>query len=539
MRCFNCGAELTINPFCTNCGADIREYRRVMWASNQYYNDGLTKAKVRDLSGAVVSLRACLKLNRTNIEARNLLGLVYFEMGEAVAAFAEWVVSKNLKPDKNIADDFMETIQSNPSRLDTINHSIKKYNQALAYARQGSLDLSVIQLKKVLQMNPNLVVAYELLGLLYLQAEEFSRAKRILNQALRIDRNNTRVLYYLKEAEEGIAQKYAESSGFRKKRGGGSINADAITYTSGNETIIQPVNSIERGGSPALLNIFIGVLIGSLLMLFLVLPARIRSASSKMNDEIKEVSDELTNKNADIEEQQKTIESLQAENNELKGSLGDLAGESGMAERYDHLAEAALNYLKNPDDVTGTEMYLKLIPTGSASANAISLELQNIGGLDPAIYSQAFRDLYSYLDSDVSSRAARTYIDRGRKELEEHQYQSAIADLLKATEIAPLDDEAWFYLAESYKAAGDTVHATQAYSKIVNEMADSVYAEKARTNLSNGAAADNTEQEPAENDNGNEAQDNTAQVSNEELIAQALAMQALQAGAGDTVPGAE
>ena len=119
------------------------------------------------------------------------------------------------------------------------------------------------------------------------------------------DRNNTRVLYYLKEAEEGIAQKYAESSGFRKKRGGGSINADAITYTSGDETIIQPVNSIERGGSPALLNIFIGVLIGSLLMLFLVLPARIRSASSKMNDEIKEVSDELTSKNADIEEQDK------------------------------------------------------------------------------------------------------------------------------------------------------------------------------------------------------------------------------------------
>ncbi len=539
MRCYNCGAELTINPFCTNCGADIREYRRVIWTSNQYYNDGLTKAKVRDLSGAVLSLRACLKLNRTNIEARNLLGLVYFEMGEAVAAFAEWVVSKNLKPDKNIADDFMEIIQSNPSRLDQINHSIKKYNQALAYARQGSLDLSVIQLKKVLQMNPNLVVAYELLGLLYLQAEEFARAKRILNQALKIDRNNTRVLYYLKEAEEGIEARYAEASGFRRKRGPGRASADAITYTSGNETIIQPVNSAERGGSSALLNIVIGVIVGSLLMLFLVLPARIRSASNKMNDQIKEVSDELTIKNADIEEQQKKIEALEQENTELKGSLGDLAGESGMAERYDHLAEAALNYIKNPDDVTGTEALLKLIPSSSASANAISLNLETIGGLDSTIYSQSFRDLYNYLDSDVSSRAARTYIERGRKEFEDHQYQSAIADLLKATEIAPLDDEAWFYLAESYKESGDTIHATQAYSKIVNEMADSVYADKARTNLSNGAAADTAEPaQPANNDNA-EQTENTAAVTNEELIAQALAMQALQAGAGDTEAGAE
>ena len=537
MRCYNCGAELTINPFCTNCGADIREYRRIIWTSNQYYNDGLTKAKVRDLSGAVLSLRACLKLNRTNIEARNLLGLVYFEMGEAVSAFAEWVVSKNLKPDKNIADDFMETIQSNPSRLDTINHSIKKYNQALAYARQGSLDLSVIQLKKVLQMNPNLVVAYELLGLLYLQAEEFNLAQRILNHALRIDRNNTRVLYDLKEAEEVIASRYAESSGFRKKRGGGRASADAITYTSGNETIIQPVNSVERGGSSTLLNIVIGVVIGSLLMLFLVLPARIRSASNKMNDQIKEVSDELTIKNADIEEQQKKIESLQSENNELRGSLGDLAGESGMAERYDYLAEAALNYIKNPDDVTGTETMLKQIPASSASANAISLNLESVGGLDSTIYSQAFRDLYNYLDSDVSSRAARTYIERGKQEFEDHQYQSAIADLIKATEIAPLDDEAWFYLAESYKESGDSIHATQAYSKIVNEMADSGYADRARSNLSNGAAADNTDQGQADNDNAGQA--DAAAVNNEDLIAQALAMQAMQAGAGDTETGAE
>ncbi len=546
MRCYNCGAELTINPFCTNCGADIREYRRIIWTSNQYYNDGLTKAKVRDLSGAVLSLRACLKLNRTNIEARNLLGLVYFEMGEAVAAFAEWVVSKSLKPDRNIADDFMDTIQSNPGRLDTINHSIKKYNQALSYARQGSLDLSVIQLKKVLQMNPNLVVAYELLGLLYLQGEEYNRARRILNQALRIDRNNTRVLYYLKEAEEGIAARYSGDPGSsRRRRSAGRASADAITYTSGNETIIQPVNSGDRGGSSALLNIIIGAVIGCLLMLFLVLPSRIRSANNKMNDQLKELSDEITEKDADIEEQKKTIASLQSENNELKGSIGDLSGESGMAERYDYLAEAALNYIKDPDDVTGTESMLALIPTGSVSANAINLEIEAVGDLDPAIYSQSFRSLYNYLDNDVSSRAARSYIDKGKQEFEDGHYQSAIEDLLKATEIAPLNDEAWYYLAESYKQSGDSIHATQAYSRIVNEMADSEYADKARTNLSNGAAADNTNEDQAGN-NDTADQDNTdngeaaAPDADADLIAQALAMQALQAGAGaDTETGAE
>ena len=534
MRCFNCGAELTSNTFCTNCGADIREYRRIIWTSNQYYNDGLTKARVRDLSGAVISLRACIKLNRTNIEARNLLGLVYFEMGEAVAAFSEWVVSKSMKPDKNIADDFIETIQANPSRLDTINQSIKKYNQALLYAKQGSLDLAVIQLKKVLQMNPNLVVAYELLGLLYLQSEEYSRAKRILTQAVRIDRNNTRILYYLKEAEDGIAARYADEPAAKRKKGGSRASSDSITYTSGNETIIQPVNTGERRGSSALLNILIGAVIGCALMFFLVLPARIRSASADMNDQLKEVSDELTSKNADIEEQDKRIEALQNENDELKGSLGDLAGNSGMAERYDYLAEAALNYIKDPEDVTGTEAMLEKIPVEEVSANSISISLNSVTSLDPSIYSEAFRNLYSYIDNDVSARAARTYIESGREKLENKEYQSAIADLLKATEIAPMSDEAWYYLAESYKESGDSIHATQAYSRIVNEMPDSEYAESVRDNLTRGAATDNDDNTAQDNGNNEGAADETG-GGDDDAIAQALAMQAIQ----DAAAGAE
>jgi Flp pilus assembly protein TadD len=68
-----------------------------MFISNRFYNDGLECARVRDLSGAVTSLRQCLKFNKNNIEARNLLGLVYFETGEVVAALSEWVISQNIR----------------------------------------------------------------------------------------------------------------------------------------------------------------------------------------------------------------------------------------------------------------------------------------------------------------------------------------------------------------------------------------------------------------------------------------------------------
>ena len=153
MRCYNCGNRLSEHDFCTGCGADVSLYKRILVTSNRFYNDGLSKANVRDLTGAINSLRQSLKFNKNNIEARNLLGLVYFEMGEVVAALSEWVISKNLRPNKNIADTYIEMVQSNGTRLESINQTIKKYNQALAYCHQDSLDLAVIQLKKVLSLD--------------------------------------------------------------------------------------------------------------------------------------------------------------------------------------------------------------------------------------------------------------------------------------------------------------------------------------------------------------------------------------------------
>ena len=58
-------------------------------ASNAYYNDALEKAAVRDLSGAIESLRTSLRFYKMNIDARNLLGLVYFETGEVVEALTD------------------------------------------------------------------------------------------------------------------------------------------------------------------------------------------------------------------------------------------------------------------------------------------------------------------------------------------------------------------------------------------------------------------------------------------------------------------
>ena len=53
MECYNCGAKLGKGDICQNCGANVKIYKKIIMASNAYYNDALEKAAVRDLSGAM------------------------------------------------------------------------------------------------------------------------------------------------------------------------------------------------------------------------------------------------------------------------------------------------------------------------------------------------------------------------------------------------------------------------------------------------------------------------------------------------------
>ena len=51
MKCYACNCRLSPDrDTCPKCGADIRLYRKIIYASNQYYNLGLARAKARDLT---------------------------------------------------------------------------------------------------------------------------------------------------------------------------------------------------------------------------------------------------------------------------------------------------------------------------------------------------------------------------------------------------------------------------------------------------------------------------------------------------------
>ncbi len=456
MICYNCGCSLSEKDFCTSCRADVTIYKKIMYTANRFYNDGLEKAAVRDLTGAISSLRQCLKLNKDHIEARNLLGLVYFERGEVVAALSEWIISKNIRGEKNIADDYINIVQKNPGRLEAINQTAKKYNQALLYCQQDSLDLAVIQLKKVISMNSRFVQAYQLLALLYINAQEWDKAKKVLTQCQEIDSNNTMTLRYMKEVDAMLT---TEEDKPKKKK-------ETIVYQSGNDTVIQPISKKENIAFKTLLNIILGAALGVAITWYLVVPAKEQEVQQLASAQVKEISEQLDVKTSLVNELTQKVDSLTLEKDSLSTSLGVAQTTNQVVEAYTDLIEATLMYMEADEDAA----------TAIAVAEALEAIEMNYTTVET---SESYSVLYQLLLDEISPIIAESCYTTGYAAYKATDYETAIADLERAFKYDSTNKDALYFLGYSYYKSGDTVNALPIFEQVIELFPDTNRADSA------------------------------------------------------------
>jgi len=436
MICYRCNHEAGDAPVCPVCGTNLSVFLKVKHLSNLYYNDGLQKAEVRNLSGAIISLKKSLKFNKYNIDARNLLGLVYYEMGEVVDALSEWVISKSYQQDDNIAGRYLDELRQNRAQLDAINQTIKKYNQALLYCKQDSRDLAIIQLKKVLSLNPKLVRGHQLLALLYLQDDKLEQAKKTLRSAGKIDANNTITLRYLKEVNARLREK----GSLRKKK-----EEDLISYQSGNEMIIMPSRFQDYSLGTTLGYLLIGLIVGALVIGFLVVPGIEDRAKQQFKEQMLQANETLSSNAQQIQIQTEKIAELEAQIASLQENAQAMPTQTAA---YEALLSGYVAFVGN--DLLTAGASLETVDTTLLSATAL--------------------ELYNTVWETVAVPYYESLFNEGYNSYVAENFPEAINNLLRVVtkDMSYKDGSAAYYLAQAYRKNGDIEAAKPYYQYVID-----------------------------------------------------------------------
>ncbi len=407
---------------------------------------GLECAKVSDVTGAIKYLSNSVMLNKSNYNAFNLLGLCYYQVGEISLAIEQWVISKKIQSENNDATRYLDKVRASKSKLSNYNDSVKKYNQALEHCSKGSVDISMVSLKKAISLNPSFVNARLVLALCYYKDNKKSSALKEVNKVLEIDGGNLLAKKYLKEFSDKAPVK--------------------------EEVQLEKDTSIDfgprpiRNGANLALNRFIsvifGIALGALIVYFVVVPA-IKDSQS-----------------AELEKKTQTIEKLNKRLDESKKPIVKKDGNVEVKDDEVTIKKTELEQLK----LKSTEVQKLLLATQSYFINPVdkkkaadTLMSVNVGSLP-----EDTKATFDVLATEILPTTAATFYRTGYNSYRRGRYDDAIRDLeISYSYYANnyVSEKALYYLGRSYHKKGEKDRAIEIFKKFVETYPTSSLADDA------------------------------------------------------------
>ena len=454
MQCPYCNGKLTAGDNCEKCGNNVKPFKKLYKISNRCYNEGLEKAKVRDLSGAVVSLQNSLKINKRNTDARNLLGLIYSEMGEIVDALSEWVISNHLQPENNLATGYLSYFQNNPTRLDAAEQVVRKYNTSLKLAKAGSYDLAVIQLKKLISLNSKHIKGLQLLGLLNIKSGNLPQAKKYLKMMLKVDAMNPAAMLYLKEIQ-------GKDAGEDKTE---DVDADRLVLNARESFAPTSAYRENKHGILPWINLLLGIVLGMAFFMVAIVPGiRAKSVENKkaeivsLNETLAKTNaefDSMTSENAELK---KKVETLETKNKQLSETV-----KKPENNEYGALAEAAAYYTME-DNAKAAEALLKVDKTTLKDKNLLNL------------YNQLSAKVFEEQSAKLFQEGYNTY-NRGK-------YEDALKIFETSLKMNTANVDSVYFTGRCYDRLSDKEKAVEWYNKVINEFGNTQRAVEAKRRL--------------------------------------------------------
>lgn len=430
--------------------------RKTRVIANSYYNIGLERAKLRDLSGASECLKKSLHFNKYMTDARNLLGLIYYEVGEVGEALVQWVISMNLQPEENRADHYLGEIRRKSGTMEAERRAVRRFNQALIYAQNGSEDLAILQLNKVVESKSNYVKAQLLLALLCIAREDYQKAGKAVYKVLQIDRNHPKALYYKSLVQDGGGSVKNEREPEKRKL----KNVLSHRQMEDDDVIIPP-SYRENTKDQAVWNILAGLLLGAAVVFFLVMPANTKSINEGHNNEMLKYSEALSQANQKVDSLTAQLESLDADKKTAEATLASLTSDSDSVLAQYQAVIGILQAYKKDDFPSAVRIYAGLNPVLIASP-----DVQAVIG---------------EIRKDMTQNGCPILEGLGDKAMEAGDAPTALAYYLKCIDLKPDSWQAKFKAAVIYKGMDQKEQANGLFSDIINNSKDEELSAKAKS----------------------------------------------------------
>ena len=422
--------------------------------ANAYYNQGLALARQRDLTGAAAALKKSLRFDKFQTDARNLLGLIYLEIGEAGSALCQWVISLNLQEQDNLAEEYLQRVQGSGGYLETADQAAKKYNQALVYAQNENEDLAVLLLMRMLDDFPNYVKAQELLALLYIRHEDYIKAGRCLYQVLKVDCYNPTAQRYMAVAKHNTGKAEVEK---RKLK-----NAFSHRQMQDDDIIIPPSYK-ENTGWQSVMNILVGLILGVAVVYFLIMPAKQEAMNALHNKEQLANLEQINQKSLEIDSLMQQLEDAKKAQEAAERSLEAMEADSGgVISQYQNMVKLLEAY-RAEDAKTAAVLY-----------TSMDMSVLTDGVLNQTV---------AWIQQDMSENGWKTLLSMGDEAMSQESgagASQAIDYYNRSLQIHPGNAEVIYKLGLAYEAAGDKDKANEYFGEIIMNYPDSEFMEDSK-----------------------------------------------------------
>lgn len=418
--------------------------------ANAYYNRGLERAQLQDLSGAAIYLKEALRFDKYCTDARNLLGLIFFELGETADALVQWVISLNLDPEDNDADRYLDEIQRKPAVLANASSVVKRFNQALFLAQNGQEDFAVIELKDITQKSPKYVKAQLLLAILYMQNSDNIKAGHALMQVLKVDRNNPQALVLMDEVKKRTGRADIERSKL--------MNAYSHRQME-DDDVILPKAKKQASVDQILIFVLAGIVVGLLSFYLLILPTIRKGYRDELNRNIMDNSQELSGLNADYARLKQNYDELTVNYADVSQKLKAYEEENAaFTSMYEKLNSIIADF-NDGDILSAVNSYLE-VDRERASQEPLLSQLHEV---DRVIINDGFNTVVEMGTKEWNG---------GNKEQAEYYYKLAL-------QVKGDDPEAMYLLARLLQSEDRITEANALFDRIVGEHPESRYAARA------------------------------------------------------------